>query len=70
MSATKRRERKAAAILRDQHPDTARFDYWFGPAAKPVDINEYLRGVREGWSADEWRNWIDAARNAGKEPGE
>lgn len=58
-----------APVEANPHPDTERFDYWFGPDSKHSDINEYLRGVREGWTADQWRAWIDAARKA-PEPGE
>lgn len=65
------------ATLRDQcHPDTirallkerdalekdaARLEFWFSPDAKVVDINEYMKGIREKWSVDQWRNYIDAA---------
>lgn len=46
------------------HPDKELFDYWFGPQIKHFDISEYLRGVSEGWTADQWRAFIDAARKA------
>lgn len=43
--------------------DAARFDWYFGPnVLKPADfMSEYLRGVREQWTPDQWRAAIDAA---------
>lgn len=39
--------------------DAERFVFWFSDA--PKDVNEYLKGVREHWTTDQWRAWIDAA---------
>ena len=48
--------------------DAARLEFWFSPDAKVVDINEYMKGIREKWSVDQWRNYIDAAKGASHEP--
>jgi hypothetical protein len=43
--------------------DTARLEYFFSPGCK-LDINGYMQGVREGWTVDQWREYIDAAMKA------
>jgi hypothetical protein len=40
--------------------DTARLEYYFSPGCR-LDINGYMQGVREGWTVDQWRAYIDAA---------
>ena len=43
--------------------DAERFVWWFSDTEKSgVYINEYLRGVREHWTLDQWRASIDTAR--------
>jgi len=47
--------------------DAARFRWWMSDAPKPPEfMNEFLRGVREGWSLDQWRALVDAARRQPK----
>lgn len=49
--------------------DAKRFVFWFSPQAKMVDMNGYLRGMREGWTLDQWRAFVDesmAANETGK----
>jgi hypothetical protein len=50
--------------------DTERLEFWFGPATKLLDVNQYLLGVREGWNLNQWRHFLDAARAAGGKGGE
>ena len=51
-----RRERDALAR------DAARFNWYFGRTGKEsVFVGEYMRGIREGWTPDQWRAAIDAA---------
>jgi hypothetical protein len=42
--------------------DAARFNWYFGRTGKEsVFVGEYMRGIREGWTPDQWRAAIDAA---------
>lgn len=51
---------RPAGTVQDQ--DAARFVWWMS-GQKPANyIDELLRGIREGWTLDQWREWIDAAR--------
>lgn len=51
--------RKDRRTLDDQ--DAVRFAWWFSAEGKEAFLTEYLRGVREGWSLDQWRAAIDKA---------
>lgn len=42
--------------------DAERFAWWFSDIDKKEFIKEYLRGVREKWTLEQWRSAIDAAR--------
>lgn len=43
--------------------DAERFRWWFSSEPKPGEfVNEYLDGVRQNWSLDQWRMAIDRAR--------
>lgn len=46
--------------------DARRLEFWFSNDAKSVDMAGYLRGVREGWSLNRWREFIDAGMAANK----
>ena len=51
-----------AAGARDMRDDAERFIWWFSDAEKGTYINDYLQGIREHWTLDQWRASIDAAR--------
>ena len=61
--------REAAAAIASRPPpivsgderDAERFRFWFSPVAKSIDLIEYMRGVHEAWSLDQWRAYCDAA---------
>lgn len=41
-------------------PDGPRFIWFFSDTSKPPEmINEYLQGVREHWTVDQWRAHVD-----------
>lgn len=40
--------------------DAERFRWYMSDAPKPpTAINDYLTGVREHWTLDQWRAWCD-----------
>jgi len=39
--------------------DTVRFDWFFGVTSKVAFLDDYIRGVSEGWTPDQWRAAID-----------
>lgn len=40
--------------------DAARFVWWFSDSQKPPNmLNEFLQGVREHWTVDQWRIHCD-----------
>lgn len=45
--------------MKQQHPDTKRFDWFFGSKDKYPFLDAYMQGVREGWTVDQWREAID-----------
>jgi hypothetical protein len=56
-----------SALLAAQERDAAladarRFVWWVSDTKKSGwYVNDYLQGVREGWSVNQWRNWTDKA---------
>lgn len=50
------------ARCRELESDRARLEYWLGDG--PKDTNEFLRGVREHWTIEQWRTYIDAQMGA------
>lgn len=50
-----------SVFKRETGIDTKRLEYWFGPESKAILIEDYLRGIREGWDVNRWRQFIDAA---------
>jgi hypothetical protein len=44
--------------------DAERFRWWFSSVDKSAFVSEYLCGVREGWSLNEWRIALDSAMQA------
>ena len=57
-AATLAEEEPTSEALDTAQRDTIRLNWWFSPAAV-VDVGAYARGVREQWSPDQWRTWID-----------
>jgi len=53
------RLRKENTVQSAERSDADRFRFWFSLEAKSVDINEYIRGVRDGWNLDQWRSFVD-----------
>jgi hypothetical protein len=54
------------AELAEARRDSERLDWYFGPELKGGEfINAYMTGIREGWTPDQWRTAIDAARAGG-----
>jgi len=41
--------------------DAERFIWWFSDIDKGDFLNEYMRGMREHWTLDQWRIAIDRA---------
>lgn len=54
------RERDAARA------DAQRFVWWFCTDDKSTFVLEYLYGMRGGWSLDQWRAAIDAAKGGAR----
>ena len=53
--------------LAEAQADARRFAYWFSNEQKPGKLlTDYLDGVREKWSLDQWRAAIDAAMKEGQ----
>lgn len=48
-----------AAELAAAKKDAERFDFWFSPKKKSIDIDQYMNGYREHWSPNQWRAYID-----------
>lgn len=44
----------------EEAKDSARFVWWLSSSVKDgMTINEYLQGVREAWTVDQWRAFVD-----------
>lgn len=55
----------AAIAIEALRADAMRLDWFFGREVNKANwLNEYLRGVRAGWSVDQWRASITAAMAA------
>lgn len=41
--------------------DTDRWNWWFGGHKRKREeyVSEYLRGVEEKWTPDQWRGYVD-----------
>jgi hypothetical protein len=51
--------------------DNARFEWWFSEAhgaAKAAFLTEYIRGIQDRWTLDQWRAAIDAGMRPADEP--
>ena len=44
--------------------DTKRLDWYLGASASPPSIEDWIRGMKEGWTPTQWRAWIDECLNA------
>jgi hypothetical protein len=54
------------AELTEARRDSERLDWYFGAELKGGEfINAYMTGIREGWTPNQWRAAIDAARAGG-----
>ena len=53
------------AALAAAQKDAERWVWWMSDKPKPgATINDYLQGVREHWTLNQWRAWADAAIDA------
>jgi hypothetical protein len=59
----------AARALESAERDARRMEWFFGPADKSAWLTEYMRGMRDGWTVEQWRAAIDAAIAARKGEG-
>ena len=53
------------ARAEEHRADAERFQWWMSNEPKSVDIQEYLLGIRERWTLDQWRAYVDRHRNKG-----
>ena len=44
--------------------DTKRLDWYLGASASPPSIEDWIRGMKEGWTPTQWRAWSDQHLNA------
>ena len=50
----------ALAALDEMRKDSERLEWYFSFTPKPQNlIGEYLKGMREHWTVDQWREFID-----------
>lgn len=54
------RNQQNAALVKDRD----RFEWFFGESDKLPFMSNYMLGVRESWTPDQWRAAIDAASGA------
>ena len=57
-------EAKAIARWNAAGQDTKRLDWYLGASASPPSIEDWIRGMKEGWTPTQWRAWIDQHLNA------
>jgi hypothetical protein len=57
-------EAKAIARWNAAGQDTKRLDWYLGASASPPSIEDWIRGMKEGWTPTQWRAWIDECLNA------
>lgn len=50
--------------------DSERLVWWFTTSLGTVDINDYMEGIRSGYTMDQWRQFIDDAMEAAKREAE
>lgn len=50
-----------AARVAELERDARRMEWFFGPSDKLLYMQNYLLGIREKWTVDQWRASIDAA---------
>jgi hypothetical protein len=50
------------AHIEEQAADTARLRWFFGDSGKTAWLPEYMRGMREHWTFEQWMASLDAAR--------
>ena len=52
-------EAEAIARWNAAGQDTKRLDWYLGASASPPSIEDWIRGMKEGWTPTQWRAWID-----------
>lgn len=64
LTAAHQRLSEQETLLAERNRDAERFEWFFGDSDKLPFMSNYLLGVRESWTPNQWRAAIDEAMGA------